>query len=45
VGIATQAFDERLREIREDAVSALSRELDRTVDLLTREGLVRRLEG
>jgi hypothetical protein len=44
VGMATQAFDERLREIREEAVSALSRELDRTVDVLTREGLVRRLE-
>ncbi|MBM3677166.1 MAG: hypothetical protein FJW96_04685 [Actinobacteria bacterium] len=39
VQVASQAFDERLREIREQAVTSLSRELDRTVDLLAREGL------
>ncbi len=37
--IATHAFDERLRETREDAISALSRELDRTIDRLAREGV------
>ena len=44
VQVATLAFDERLREIREEAAGALSRELNRTVDMLVREGLARRLE-
>ena len=41
---AVLAFDERLREIREDAASRLARELDRAVDLLAREELARRLD-
>ena len=41
--IATTAFDERMREIREEAATRLSRELDRAVELLMREELVRRL--
>lgn len=45
VQIATLAFDERLREIREEAVTALARELDRTAEMLVREGLARRLDG
>lgn len=43
--IATAAFDERMREIREEAASKLSRELDRAVELLMREELVRRLDS
>lgn len=42
--IAAAAFDERMREIREDAATRLSRELDRAVELLTREELARRLD-
>ena len=44
VQIATTAFDERMREIREEAATRLSRELDRAVELLTREELSRRLD-
>jgi hypothetical protein len=43
--LATTAFDERMREIREDAATRLSRELDRAVEMLMREELARRLEG
>jgi hypothetical protein len=43
--IAAAAFDERLREIREDAATRLARELDRAVELLSRDELARRLEG
>lgn len=43
--IAMLAFDERLREAREDAATRLHRELDRAVELLSREELGRRLEG
>ncbi len=42
--IAASAFDERVREIREDVVTRLSRELDRAVELLTRDELARRLD-
>jgi hypothetical protein len=38
------AFDERMRELREESASRLARELDRAVELLGREELVRRLE-
>jgi len=41
--IAVTAFDERMREIREDAVAKLARELDRAVDTIMREELARRL--
>ncbi len=43
--IAMLAFDERLREAREDAAARLHRELDRAVELLSREELGRRLES
>ena len=43
--IAMLAFDERLREAREDAATRLHRELDRAVELLSREELGRRLES
>jgi hypothetical protein len=43
--IAMLAFDERLREAREDAATRLHRELDRAVELLSREELGRRLDG
>ncbi len=42
--IAMLAFDERLREAREDAATRLHRELDRAVELLSHEELGRRLE-
>lgn len=42
--IAVTAFDERMREIREEAAAKLSRELDRAVELIQREELVRRLD-
>ena len=42
--LAATAFDERMREIREDAATRLSRELDRAIELLMREELVRRIE-
>ena len=43
--VAATAFDERMREIREEATTRLSRELDRAVEVLMREELARRLEG
>jgi hypothetical protein len=43
--IAMLAFDERLREAREDAATRLHRELDRAVESLSREELGRRLES
>jgi hypothetical protein len=43
--VAATTFDERMREIREEAATRLSRELDRAVELLMREELARRLEG
>lgn len=42
--IASQAFDERMREIREEASTRLRRELDRTIEALAKEELVRRVE-
>ena len=39
------AFDERLREAREEAATRLKRELDRAVELLVREELAQRLDG
>ena len=44
VQIASQAFDERMREIREEASNRLRRELDRAVEALAREELVRRVD-
>ena len=41
--IAATAFDERMREIREEAATRLARELDRAVELMMREELARRL--
>jgi hypothetical protein len=43
--IAAAAFDERMREVREEATTKLSRELDRAVELLMREELARRLDS
>ena len=45
VQAAALAFDERMREIKEDAAARLARELDRAVELLGRDELVRRVEG
>jgi hypothetical protein len=42
--IAMLAFDERLREAREEAATRLQRELDRAVELLVREELAQRLD-
>jgi len=42
--VAATAFDERMREIREEAATRLSRELDRAVDAILREELARRLD-
>ena len=42
--LAATVFDERMREIREEAATRLSRELDRAIELLMREELVRRIE-
>ena len=42
--IAATAFDDRMREIREEATTRLSRELDRAVELMMREELARRLD-
>lgn len=42
--IAMLAFDERLREAREEAVKRLGRELDRAVELIVREELAQRLD-
>ena len=43
--IAMLAFDERLREAREEAATRLQRELDRAVELLVREELAQRLDA
>ena len=45
VQVAATAFDERMRELREESAARLARELDRAVELLGREELVRRLES
>jgi hypothetical protein len=42
--VAATAFDERMREIREESATKLSRELDRAVELMMREELERRLD-
>ena len=42
---AALAFDARMRELREEAATRLARELDRAVELLGREELVRRVEA
>jgi len=43
--LAAAAFDERMREIREEAATKLTRELDRAVEAIQREELARRLEA
>ncbi|MCY7303776.1 MAG: hypothetical protein LH654_12250 [Thermoleophilia bacterium] len=43
--IAATAYDERMREIREEAATKLGRELDHAVDVMARDELARRLEG
>jgi hypothetical protein len=43
--IAMLAFDERMREAREEAVTRLQRELDRTIERLARGELAQRLQG
>ena len=43
--LAMLAYDERLREAREDAAVRLRRELDRAVDLIVRDELTQRLDG
>ena len=43
--IAMLAFDERLREAREEAATRLQRELDRAVELFVREELAQRLDS
>ena len=43
--LAATAFDERMREIREEAADELARELDRAVELIMREELARRLDS
>ena len=43
--LAMTAFDERMREVREDASTHLRRELDRAVELLVREELASRLNS
>ncbi len=43
--IASLAFDERMREIKETATTQLRRELDRAVEALSREELVQRLDA
>ncbi len=42
--IAMLAYDERLREAREEAATRLQRELDRAVDILMRDELAQRLQ-
>ena len=41
---AVLAFDERMREIREDAATRLARELDRAIDVIVRDELARRVD-
>ena len=43
--LAAATFDERMREIREEAATRLARELERAVELITREELARRLDS
>ena len=43
--IAAAAFDERMREVREEAATRLARELDRAVEHMSREELTRRLDS
>jgi len=43
--IASLAFDERMREIKETATTQLRRELDRAVEALSREELAQRLDA
>ncbi len=43
--MAMLAFDERLREAREEAAARLKRELDRAVELFVREELAQRLDA
>jgi hypothetical protein len=45
VQVAALAFDERMRELREESATRLARELDRAVELLGREELIRRVEN
>ena len=45
VQAAALAFDERMRELKEDAAERLARELERAVELLGREELIRRVEN
>jgi hypothetical protein len=44
VQAATLTFEERMRELREEAANRLARELERAIDLLGREELARRLD-
>ena len=43
VQLAVMSFDERMREVREEAASRLGRELDRAVEVLAQDELARRL--
>ncbi len=43
--LAMMALDERLREAREEAVTRLHRELDRTLEMLARNELAQRLDA
>jgi len=45
VQAAALAFDERMRELKEDAAARLARELERAVELLGREELMRRVDA
>ncbi len=45
VQVASLAFDDRMRELREESAARLARELDRAVELLGREELVRRVDA
>ncbi len=45
VQVASVAFDERMRDLREDALTQLRRELDRAIEALVQTELVRRLEN
>jgi hypothetical protein len=43
VQLAVMSFDERMREVREEAATRLGRELDRAVEVLAQDELARRL--
>ena len=43
--IASLAYDERMREIREAAATQLRRELDRAVEALGRDELAQRIDA